>query len=373
MTSPTTARISPNERLGVGIVGLSAERGWGAIAHLPALRALDGFEVRGLSASTAESARRSADAHGIAFATADPAELAGRSDIDLIVIAVAVPQHDQLVRATVEAGKLLFCEWPLARTTAEAAGMAALAGGALPASAVGLQARSTPEVRHARDLVEEGALGHILSVTLVGAATNWGDTTLAPYLVDYDAGATLIRIPFAHTLDGVQSIVGDLGDVVAKAAIVQPNATLEGTGAPVTKTAHDQIVVGGTLPGGGVLAAHYRGGQFSTNFLLEINGTRGDLTFTGPSGHLQFGEATLHRASPGQAPIPVQVPAQYRDAIPPQLRSGGPASVAHAYVQWRADLHDGGSRVPDFAAAVRLHEQLDTIERAAGISTAAID
>jgi predicted dehydrogenase len=44
-------------RIGVGIVGLSARGGWAAAAHLPALSALDGYEPRGLSASSAESAK----------------------------------------------------------------------------------------------------------------------------------------------------------------------------------------------------------------------------------------------------------------------------------------------------------------------------
>lgn len=43
--------------VGVGIVGLSANGGWAAMAHVPALRALPGYEIRALSASSAESAR----------------------------------------------------------------------------------------------------------------------------------------------------------------------------------------------------------------------------------------------------------------------------------------------------------------------------
>jgi hypothetical protein len=44
------------KRIGVGIIGLSAKGGWAAAAHVPALRAVEGYELRALSASSAESA-----------------------------------------------------------------------------------------------------------------------------------------------------------------------------------------------------------------------------------------------------------------------------------------------------------------------------
>lgn len=45
----------PRKLIGVGIVGLSAAGGWAAGAHLPALRAVDGIELRALAASSEAS------------------------------------------------------------------------------------------------------------------------------------------------------------------------------------------------------------------------------------------------------------------------------------------------------------------------------
>ncbi|EMF57871.1 oxidoreductase [Streptomyces bottropensis ATCC 25435] len=50
----------------MGIVGLSARRGRASQAHLPALQQLDGFELRALSASSAESARQASEKYGVA-------------------------------------------------------------------------------------------------------------------------------------------------------------------------------------------------------------------------------------------------------------------------------------------------------------------
>jgi len=57
-------------KLGVGIIGVSAVRGWATIAHIPALRALPNYELRALSAHSAESARAM---------TGHPAALASRA------------------------------------------------------------------------------------------------------------------------------------------------------------------------------------------------------------------------------------------------------------------------------------------------------
>lgn len=51
--------------IGVGIVGLSASGQWAANAHVPALRAIEGYELRALSASSAESAAAAGRAHDV--------------------------------------------------------------------------------------------------------------------------------------------------------------------------------------------------------------------------------------------------------------------------------------------------------------------
>lgn len=107
--------------VGVGIIGLSANGGWAANAHLPALRALGSrYEVRGLCGSSPEAARAAGEKHNVAFHTDDPHVLANRPDIDLIVIAVKVPEHKSLTEAAISAGKAVYCEWPLGNGLDEA-------------------------------------------------------------------------------------------------------------------------------------------------------------------------------------------------------------------------------------------------------------
>jgi predicted dehydrogenase len=49
-------------------VGLSASGGWAATAHVLALAGIDGYELRALSASSAESARAAGEKYAVPLA-----------------------------------------------------------------------------------------------------------------------------------------------------------------------------------------------------------------------------------------------------------------------------------------------------------------
>src|SRR5436190_21204997 len=98
--------------IGVGIIGVSPERGWAASAHIPALRALSNYEIRALSARSAGSARVAGEAFGISEVFSDHEELVSQPDVDVVVVTVKVPHHRELVSAALAAGKAVYCEWP---------------------------------------------------------------------------------------------------------------------------------------------------------------------------------------------------------------------------------------------------------------------
>lgn len=357
--------------IGVGIVGLSVDGGWAARGHLPALRAVDGFEVRGVSASSPQTAEKSAAIYGVPLAFGSAAELAAHEEIDLVVVAVKVPHHRELIIPALDAGKTVFSEWPLAKTLPEAEELAGLAERRGVRTAVGLQARSVPALRYLRDLIADGYVGEVLSTSMVASGGGWGPSVAGrtAYTADKTNGTTMLTVPFGHTLDAVTMVLADFASLNATTAVRRGRILREDTGELVPKTAEDQIAVTGVLESGAVASVHFRAGSSrSTNLLWEINGTDGDLVVTGESGHLQYGQYTLRGArgkDTGLAELPV--PAEYTSAV-----SGvtGPALfVAHAYTQLRADLETGTSVVPDFAHAVHHHRLLARIERAAETGT----
>src|SRR6184192_2452015 len=143
----------PKSMLGVGIIGVSPNRGWAATAHIPALRALPNYEIRALSAHSVESARAASEAFGVGAVFSDHKQLVSRRDVDVVAVTVKVPHHRELVFAALAAGKAVYCEWPLGRDIDEARAMATLAAERGVRTVVGLQARQAPAIEFVKELL----------------------------------------------------------------------------------------------------------------------------------------------------------------------------------------------------------------------------
>src|SRR5439155_18023710 len=171
--------------LGVGIVGVSPVRGWAATAHIPALHALPNYEIRALSAHSAESARAAGEAFGVSSVFSDHEQLVTQPDVDLVAVTVKVPHHRQLVFAALAAGKAVYCEWPLGRDLDDAQAMAALAAEQGVRTVVGLQGRQAPAIEFVNELLSDGYVGEVLSTTMVGIAVR-GDAVVKAnaYMLD---------------------------------------------------------------------------------------------------------------------------------------------------------------------------------------------
>ena len=90
----------------IGIVGATVTpggSGWGANAHIPALKALPDYTLKAVCTAHEDTAKASAAAFGaeLAFHTID--DMVARPDIDLVVVCVKVPVHDELVMAALRA------------------------------------------------------------------------------------------------------------------------------------------------------------------------------------------------------------------------------------------------------------------------------
>src|SRR2546421_7110476 len=355
--------------LGVGIVGVSPVRGWAATAHIPALRALPNYEIRALSAHNAESARAAGDMFGVRAVFSDHEQLVMQPDIDVVAVTVKAPRHRELVSAALVAGKAVYCEWPLGRDLDDARAMAGLAAEQGVRTVVGLQARQAPAIEFVQQLLRDGYVGEVLSTTMVGLSIP-GDVVGQPnaYMLDKTNGANLLTVPFGHSLDLLNYVLGEFVDLSAVSDVRRPLITIEETGEQIVKTAVDQIAVIGTLTSGATASIHIReavaGG---TGFLWEINGTDGTLRITAGAAHPQIFPLTVAGAHGPGEPVALAVPAAFTEKWPALTSlQGAPAdNVGRAYVAFAADIDTGTHTAPDFADAVRRHELIAAIERSA--------
>src|SRR5881409_2248952 len=216
-----TAQIE--SALGVGIIGVSPRRGWAATAHIPALRALPTYEIRALSAHSAESARAAGELFGVRAVFSDPERLVSQPDIDVVAVTVKVPHHRELVSAALAAGKAVYCEWPLGRDLDEARAMAALAVDQGVRTIVGLQARQAPAIEFVQQLLRDGYVGEVLSTTMIGLSIP-GDVVVKPnaYMLDKTNGANLLTIAFGHSLDTLNYLLGEFADLWAVSGLRRP-------------------------------------------------------------------------------------------------------------------------------------------------------
>ncbi|MFF5494232.1 Gfo/Idh/MocA family protein [Streptomyces aquilus] len=360
------------EPIRVGVIGAGTERGWARTAHLPALAALPEYELTAVATTRAGSARRAAEQYGAAHAFTDPARLSGHAEVDLVVVAVKTPDHLDLVLPALEAGKHVYCEWPLGRTTKEAEVMAEAARRAGVHAAVGLQARLAPAARHARRLLTSGAIGRVTAVNVFATRAKGAGGTVtsdAVYTLDRRNGAGTLEVAGGHTLDLLEFLCGAVGRLWASLSVQQPRLTVSDTAESVGVTSADHIVAGGFLVTGVPVSVHLHDGKAGhAGTRLEFSGTRGTLTLVseGPgAGHgIQISDIRLYEDK-GAA-----VDGRREVAVPPDCRTAvdvpdtAVRNVAELYAALARDIRGGSHTVPDFETGLRLHRLLDTVRSA---------
>lgn len=343
-------------RIGVGILGLSANGGWAAKAHLPALRELgEVYNVVGLSGSTPLSARQAASQFDVPFHTADAGELAAHPSVDLLVISVKVPDHANIIESAVRARKPVLCEWPLAIDGSEASQLAGLAQDAGVRTFIGLQSRSNPALTMLRDRVRAGHFGRIHSTTataILGSPWNGSTDARREYLSYRRNGATMLSIPVGHFIDAMTWTLGDFSDFSSRLTIKQKEVRVRDQDRFIGTDVHDDVRITGTLVSGAPACIHFRGSQDeATKLRWEIKGDAAEAVFEGTEGHFQFGQSTLTIDS-GQ-------PTLDRHFDRTRFLS---TNTREMYRQIAEDLKNGSQIVPDFAHACRLHQLLEEIE-----------
>jgi predicted dehydrogenase len=351
----------------VGMVGITPDRGFSSIAHMPALQALPDFEVVAVCTTRQDTAEVAAKHYGARWAFADPAQLAQHPDVDLVTVCVKVPDHFTPVMAAIGAGKHVYSEWPLGRNTAEASQMydEALRKGIC--HAVGLQGRVSPSINYVRDLIANGYVGKPLSATLLVNAPNWAATLDRSYQASFANGANLMTITGGHNLDALCYCLGEFRELSAFAVSQRDRIPLEGTGEPIAKDVPDQLVVSGIVGDGVAVSAQVRGGMNRGHaFLCEVHGSEGDLVLAATSRASTQRQELAVRGARGTAKDleDMQVPAQYR-WVPEAVPAGSPYNVAQLYAKLAAAIRGDPAVHPGFDAAIERHRMLDMIVQSA--------
>ncbi|KAJ8694680.1 hypothetical protein PTI98_007335 [Pleurotus ostreatus] len=321
------AGTSSKPPIRVGFIGLSCT-GWAAHALFPSLRApsvRDLYTITALCTSSPTSAAAAA-AHygqligspikhfhgpdGIKQLTSDP-------EVDLVVVSVKAPSHRTPILTAIGAGKDVFAEWPVGTSLEQMEEIEKRAEEKGVTVVVSLQGRHSVAITKAKEIIQRGMIGKVLSSSLICAVPReleyWGPVVAENhvYIHEPNSGASLLEIMLGHQLDTLTHMLGDFKSVSATSATMYPTATVlrsspknspEDDEAP--RTLHvstaDHVAISGMLASGAIVSVICRGGYAETpgrqRLLWEIDGENGSIRLEGNGPG--FEGPLIHRRDP---------------------------------------------------------------------------
>ena len=352
------------EKIRVGLVGASVARGsWGTRAHVPALQALPDYQIKAIATAHQDTAEAAAKAYGADLAFDNSDAMAQHPDVEVVSVAVKVPAHHALVMGALNAGKHVYCEWPLGANLREAEEMAALAHEKGVQNVVGLQGRGDPTFNYLRELISGGYVGDVLAcnMTLIlpGILARPSDRA---WQADRKMGANTMTINGGHAIDALCMVAGEFGEVSAKVGTQVKQWRLTDTAGQVDVDAPDNMLVSGVLENGALASVHVAGvPHHGSGWRLEIYGRDGAI-FASANGMMQMTEPRVLAAKSGEQLGEISVPDRFT-LVPEGTPKGSPFNVGQLYVRLAEAIRGEDQVEANFDLAVKRHRLLDAIER----------
>lgn len=202
--------------LGIGVVGF----GWMGMAHSrSAARIASLFPERDFDTqlvicgdNVSERREQAVDGFGFASASSDWESVVDHPDVDVVYVTAPNMMHEEVATAAAKAGKAVFCEKPVGGTPDQTVRIEAATRAAGVITGVGYNYRWAPLVRHAKNLIDSGALGEITNYrgrffSMYGAdpmgLLSWR------FLVD-EAGYGVSSDILSHSVDLATMLVGPI-------------------------------------------------------------------------------------------------------------------------------------------------------------------
>ena len=185
----------------IGLLGC----GFVATFYMQGLSEVPGQEIVAVYGRDTAKANAFADRWGIPAVSDDMAAVCGRADVDMLLIALPNNMHLEAVRLAAAHGKHVVCTKPLGRNADEARRMleAVRAAGVLHGYAE--TEVFSPAVIRAKNLIDEGAIGRVLTVRSHEAHAG----PHAPHFWDAaEAGGGALLDMGCHTIEAARYFIG---------------------------------------------------------------------------------------------------------------------------------------------------------------------
>lgn len=244
-----------------------------------------------------ESAEKARAALGAEVAATDYRVITENPEIDIVHICTPNHLHQEALLSAMQHQKHIYCDKPLVATAAEAETIQAALADYRGIAQMTFQNRFFPATMRAKQLVEAGALGDILSFRacyLHGGSAN--PDAPAKWKLTTEAGGGVIADLASHVLDLVDWLIGPFGSLTAATKIAYPERpSADDPTQRVPVDAEDAVTLLARMRSGalGTIEATKIATGAEDELRLEIHGTRGALRFNEMDPHhLEFHDAT---------------------------------------------------------------------------------
>lgn len=237
-----------------------------------------------LCGRTKDKVQAAARQYGWADAETDWETVVRRKDIDIVDVSTPGDLHAPIAIAAARAGKVVFCEKPLANTVAEAEKMLAAVEKAGVLHMICHNYRRAPAVMLAKQLIDAGQLGEIWHYRGT-YLQDWIADPAFPLVWRLDktkAGSGALGDIAAHSIDLARFLVGEIAEVAGDLHTFIKERPLPGNprkkGRVTVDDAAAALVRFETGAIGTIEATRMALGRKNYN-RFEINGSRGSIAF----------------------------------------------------------------------------------------------
>ena len=272
--------------IGVGIIGF----GFMGKAHTYAYKIIPlyyedlPFRVRlvGVCNRTLEKAQKAKESLGFEFATSDPQDILARDDIQVVNICTPNIYHRDHVISALKAGKHVYCDKPLSTNWDEAKEIIkVLDEKPQLITQMTFQNRFFPAIMKAKELIENGFLGRVLSyrACYLHSGSVDPDKPMGWKMEKSMGGGVLLDLA-SHVLDMIYYLLGEYQSVFAYNEIVYPKRP-HPSGLMVDVEAEDLSILILKMKNGatGIIESSKIATGTNDDFRFEIHGQKGAMRF----------------------------------------------------------------------------------------------
>lgn len=359
--------MNRSRKIRVGIISAN----WGISAHLPAWRANPDVEVVAICTAHRETAEAAAEANGIPRAFWDYRKMAQDADVDLIDVGTRPNLRYDMCMTSLRAGKHVYNGVPFAANIEHARDLAETQLKSQRVGAIDAYSEHLPPFTLAKEMIEEGALGQLLSFNCVLQMSLFNTPmSTFPYnwFWDRSYGCSALRNLGSHALSLLYFFFGEVEEVVAQDEMCLKEWKFIDTGQVLRPQIEDTATVLLRLRNGGI-------GTLSTSwtaiagpgYALDLFGSEGRMQLSGtimPASDTRLCYAKAGEMSPRDIEVPERL--RRREGIDMTADAPNPQfGMALAFAGMVDAIRRGGDARPSFSQGLHVQAVVEAAHASA--------